>query len=162
MRSTAFAGGTPEHAALAVAVAAALLSQLRGGPSRVYSSDLRIRVLATGLATYPDVTMVSGALERDPESASTVANPKLVVEVLSESTEAWDRGEKLDHYRRIPSLGAVVLLSHREPSLEVWERGQEGSWRLRTFGPGQVAELDTLPIRLVVDDLYLASQEPGA
>jgi len=96
------AGGTPEHAALGVAVSSALLAQLRGGPCRVYSSDLRVRVLATGLATYPDVTVVWGEAERDPESPTTIVNPRLVVEVLSDSTTDYDRGEKLQHYRQVP------------------------------------------------------------
>lgn len=157
----AMAGGTPEHAALAVAVAAALLAQLRDGPCRVYSSDLRIRVRATGLATYPDVTVVCGGLERDPDSASTVINPKLVVEVLSDGTESYDRGEKLDHYRRIPSLEAVVLVSHREPLMEVWERGATGSWHTRAFRSAEAARLETLAVRLDVDEIYRAAREPG-
>ena len=152
------AGGTPEHAALSVAVSSALLVQLRGGPCRVYSSDLRVRVLATGLATYPDVTVVCGELERDPESPTTVVNPRAVVEVLSDGTEAYDRGQKLDQYRRIPSLAAVVLVSHRGPAIEVWERGPDGAWRRGEFGPGQAAEIQALPARLLVDEIYLASE----
>jgi Uma2 family endonuclease len=148
------AGGTPEHAALSVAVSSALLSQLRGGPCRVYSSDLRVRVLATGLATYPDVTVVCGELERDPESPTTVVNPRVVVEVLSDGTEAYDRGEKLEHYRKIPSLAAVVLVSHRAPAIEVWERTPDGGWRRREAGAGQSAEIEALPARLVVDEIY--------
>ena len=149
------AGGTPEHAALSVAVSSALLAQLRGGPCRVYSSDLRVRVLATGLATYPDVTVVCGELERDPESPATVVNPRVVVEVLSDGTEAYDRGQKLDHYRRIPSLAAVVLVSHRAPAIEVWERASDGAWGRQEFGPGQAAEIQALPARLLVDEIYL-------
>lgn len=149
------AGGTPEHAALSVAVSSALLAQLRGGPCRVYSSDLRVRVLATGLATYPDVTVVCGALERDPESQTTVVNPRVVVEVLSDGTEAYDRGQKLDQFRQIPSLAAAVLVSHREPSIEVWERSTAGAWRRRAFGPGQLAEIEALSARLAVDEIYL-------
>jgi Uma2 family endonuclease len=148
------AGGTPEHAALSVAVSSALLAQLRGGPCRVYSSDLRVRVLATGLATYPDVTVVCAEVERDPESATTVVNPRVVVEVLSDATEAYDRGQKLDYYRRIPSLAAVVLVSHRAPSIEVWGRRPEDAWQHRAYGPGQVAVIDALPARLVVDEVY--------
>ena len=148
------AGGTPEHAALSVAVSSSLLAQLRGGPCRVYSSDLRVRVLATGLATYPDVTVVCGELERDPESPTTVVNPRVVVEVLSDGTEAYDRGQKLDHYQRIASLAAVVLVSHRAPSIDVWERAEGGAWRRREFGAGQVAEIEALPARLAVDEVY--------
>lgn len=150
----ALAGGTPEHAALAVAVSTALLSQLRGGPCGVYSSDLRIRVLATGLATYPDVTVVCGETERDPEGPATVVNPKLIVEVLSDSTEAYDRGEKLAHYRRIPTLAAVILVSHRERAIEVRERDSGGEWRLTTVRSGDTAQLQALPVRLDVDDIY--------
>ncbi len=152
------AGGTPEHAALAVAVSATLLAQLRGGPCRVYSSDLRVRVLATGLATYPDVTVVCGELERDPESPTTVTNPRVVVEVLSDGTEAYDRGQKLDHYRHIPSLGAVVLVSHRTPAIEVWERTSDGAWSRREFATGQAAEIEALPARLLIDEVYLGFQ----
>jgi Uma2 family endonuclease len=149
------AGGTPEHAALSVAVSSLLREQLKGGSCRVYSSDLRVRVLATGLATYPDVTVVCGELERDPESPTTVVNPRVVVEVLSEGTEAYDRGQKLDHYRKIASLGAVVLVSHRAPTIEVWERRADGSWGTKTFGAGEVAEVEVLPARLPVDEVYL-------
>ena len=99
------AGGTPQHAALGAAVSAALLAQLRGGPRRVYSSDLRIRVAATGLATYPDVTVVCGRSERDPANEVTVVNPRVVVEVLSPGTEDYDRGEKLEHYKQIQVVG---------------------------------------------------------
>jgi Uma2 family endonuclease len=112
-------------------------------------------VLATGLATYPDVTVVCGELERDPESPATVVNPRVVVEVLSDGTEAYDRGQKLDHYRRIPSLAAVVLVSHRAPAIEVWERTSDGTWGRREFGTGQAAEIQALPARLLVDEICL-------
>src|SRR5881227_3318958 len=75
----AMAGGTPRHAALTLALAAALLNFLRGGPCRAFSSDLRIRVMPSGFAGYPDVTVVCGPLERDPESEATVTNPRLIV-----------------------------------------------------------------------------------
>jgi len=158
----AMAGGTPEHSALAVAATVALANQLLGGPCRVFNSDLRVRVLATGLATYPDVTVVCGPLERDPEGPATVVNPYLVIEVLSESTEAYDRGQKLEHYRRIPSLRAVVLISHEKAEIEAWERAADGQWRSRSFGPGETAVLEAPPVRLGVDDIYAAAREPGA
>ena len=147
------AGGTPEHAALSAAVSSALLAQLRGGPRRVYSSDLRVRVLATGLATYPDVTVVCGEAERDPESPTTIVNPRLVVEVLSDSTMDYDRGEKLQHYRQIPSLEGVVLVWHTQRRIDVWTRGDAGAWMVREAAAGERA---TLPVSctLVVDDVY--------
>src|SRR3954454_3124163 len=118
----AMAGGTPEHAALAAAVTVMLGRQLAGGPCRVYSSDLRIRVLATGLATYPDVTVVCDKLETDPESSHTATNPTVIFEVLSPTTEKYDREDKYAHYRRIPSLQAYVLVSQDERRIEVFTR----------------------------------------
>jgi Uma2 family endonuclease len=120
----AMAGGSPEHARVQVNVSSLLRQQLSGRPCAVYGSDLRVRVSATGLATYPDVTVVCGRLELDPDDPrqQTVVNPSLLVEVLSPSTEAYDRGEKLEHYRQIASLQAVVLVSHDERRIDVWTR----------------------------------------
>jgi len=95
----AMAGGSPEHAGIAGNVVALLSTQLREQPCRVFGSALKGRVVATGLGTYPDVSVVCGHLELDPDDTKghTVTNPRLVVEVLSPSTEEYDRGEKLAH-----------------------------------------------------------------
>jgi Uma2 family endonuclease len=122
----AMAGGTPQHAALSAAVVAALFPQLRGGSCRVYTSDLKVRVLATGLTTYPDVTVVCGELRTDPESALIAVNPKVLIEVLSDSTAAYDRGEKLEHYKQIESLQAVLLFSQTSRRAELHERSARG------------------------------------
>jgi Uma2 family endonuclease len=149
----AMAGGTPMHALLAATVSALLHQQLRGGSCRVYSSDLRVRVLATGLATYPDVTIVCGDLVTDPENDDTVANPKVVVEVLSNSTERFDRGEKLQHYQQIPTLGAVVFVWQYEHRIEVWSRAADG-WMGRASGDGESAVLPVIDCTLAVADVY--------
>lgn len=151
----AMAGGTPAHAAIAANVIALLSAQLRGRPCRVFTSDLRIRVLATGLGTYPDVTLVCGQLETDPADrrGNTVTNPLVLVEVLSPSTEEYDRGEKLAHYQRIPSLAEVVLIAHDERRLEVWRR-EGGHWTLDVFRPGEGARLASLGGELAVDEVY--------
>lgn len=156
----AMAGGSPEHSALAASIAALISSQVRGGPCRVHSSDLRVRVLETGLTTYPDVTVVCGPWERDPLSSSTVINPKVVVEVLSPSTEAYDRGEKLEHYKRIPSLAAVVLVASERTELEVWSRAEGGAWERALFGKGQRAGLVAIGCALEVDGIYADAAEP--
>jgi Uma2 family endonuclease len=156
------AGGTPEHAASSVAVSSALLAQLRGGRCRVYSSDLRVRVLATGLATYPDVTVVCGEPERDPESSTTIANPRVVVEVLSDSTIDYDRGEKLQQYRQIPSLAAVVLVWHRQPRIEVWERSEADAWAVHEAHAGGRADVAAIACTLVVDEVYRDALGPSA
>lgn len=127
----AMAGGSPDHAAIAMNVGAILVAALRGRRCRVYSSDLRVRVLATGLATYPDLSVVCGSLTTDAEdrSGNTATNPILLVEVLSPSTEDYDRGEKLSHYKQIPSVREILLIAHEEHRLELWRR-TDASWTL--------------------------------
>lgn len=88
----AMAGGTPERGALAAAVSGELRAALRGQPCRVYSSDVRVRVSETGLSTYPDVTVVCGNLVTAAEDPHAVTNPIVIVEVLSDTTEGYDRG----------------------------------------------------------------------
>jgi Uma2 family endonuclease len=149
----AMAGGTPEHAALCLQVGSSLNVQLEGSPCRVYGSDLRIRVLGTGLATYPDASVVCGPLERDPDGKNTVLNPTLVVEVLSPSTADYDRGEKREQYQLIPSLREVVLVAHDQRRIEVHRRGPDG-WSYHQAGPGESIALDSISCRLDVDALY--------
>jgi Uma2 family endonuclease len=154
----ALAGGTPEHAAIAASITTLLGSQLGASACRVYSSDLRVRVLATGLATYPDITVVRGPSQRDPESASHVTNPKLVVEVLSPSTAEYDRGEKLQHYRQIASLDAVLLVDVAAPGIELWTRTASG-WTSRRFSSGETLALDAVGCTLAVDQVYAAARD---
>ncbi len=127
----AMAGGTPDHAAIAANLVGLLWGALRNQPCRVFSSDLRVRVKETGLATYPDLTVVCGSLETDPDDSggNTAINPTLVVEVLSPSTENYDRGEKLAHYKRIPSLHEILLVAQDERLVERWSKTASG-WTL--------------------------------
>ncbi len=150
----AMTGGTPTHAALAARVIQRLGTQLAGKGCEVFTSDLRVRVAATGLATYPDVTVVCGTLEHDPEDPASVLNPVVLVEVLSGSTAEYDRGEKLDHFRKIPSLKEVVLVSHTEPAVEVWRRDQAGRWSKQDASAGERIGLQSIDCELVIDDLY--------
>ncbi|MCA9553825.1 MAG: Uma2 family endonuclease [Myxococcales bacterium] len=154
-RVWAMAGGTPEHAAIAANIIAWLSSQLRGRPCRVFSADLRIRVLDTGLTTYPDVAVVCERLEVDAQdpSGNTVTNPVVLVEVLSPSTEDYDRGEKLAHYKRIPALQEVLLVAHDEQRLEVWRRTDTG-WSLELAQGTAAARLRSLQLDLPVDEVY--------
>lgn len=149
----AMAGGTVLHAALSASVLATLHRQL-GGRCRVYSSDLRVRVLATGLASYPDVTVVCGAAETDPENADTVVNPTLIVEVLSPGTMDYDLGEKFEHYRKIPSLVEVLYVSQDRRRIEVRE-ASAGGWKTTFAGPGATATMSSLGAGLDVDTLYV-------
>lgn len=157
----AMAGGTPEHAALAMAVGTQLNNQLAGGNCRVYSSDLRVHVGESGLTTYPDVTVICGPSERLRTSDATVVNPKLVVEITSDSSEHYDRGAKLEHYQTIPSLVCIVVVSHREPLVEVWTR-QGAAWTKTESRRGARAMIAPLAVELDVDALYAAAAEPEA
>jgi Uma2 family endonuclease len=156
----AMAGGTPEHAAMAAEVIGQLREQLSGGSCRVFTSDLGVRVAATGLATYPDASVVCGPTERDPEKKTNVLNPRALVEITSDGTEQYDRGEKLEHYKRIPSLRNVVVISHRESRADVWFRASETeSWSHSEVTSGG-AELVAIGCVLDLDAVRAAAREP--
>jgi Uma2 family endonuclease len=157
----AMAGGTREHAAICANVLASLSAQLRGHGCQAHSSALRVRVLETGLATYPDVTVVCRRAEVDPEDRNTIVNPVLLVEILSPSTASYDRGEKLAHYQRIPSLREVVLVAHDERLIELWCRQDDGTWLRREARGGPIA-LTAVPAVLVVDEVYRDELAAGA
>lgn len=154
----AMAGGTIEHGRLASKVTAAIGAQLRGRRCEAYSSDVRVRVLATGLATYPDLSVVCGKLEPDPKDPDTIINPIVLIEVLSDSTEAYDRGEKFAHYRRIPSLQEYVLVSQHGPRIEVFRRNEDGrSWTLHIAEPSESLTIASIGCELSVDDVYTSA-----
>lgn len=158
----AMAGGSPEHAALAAAFVTLVGPRLRGGRCRVHSSDLCVAVLATGLATYPDVTVVCGPRELDPDDKHAVTNPTVVVEVLSPSTEEYDRGEKLEHYARIPSLREVVLVAHDGRRVEVHARPNAAeAFVVTVAGDGEMARIPSLGVEVDVRELYDVAAEPG-
>jgi Uma2 family endonuclease len=150
----AMSGGTPEHGALAVAIAAELKHALAGRPCRVFSSDVRVHISDTGLSTYPDVSVVCGKMQTAPDDPHALTNPVVLVEVLSDSTEAYDRGAKFAHYRRLPSLGAYVLLSQTEPRIEVYRRADAGRWELSEARAGERAEITPLSIGIDVSTVY--------
>lgn len=100
-----------------------------------------------------------GPIEVDPESSVTATNPRLIVEVLRDGTEQYDRGAKLAHYQQIPSLAVVVLVTTRERRIEVHRRGPNDAWSTSTHGPGDAAAIAELDCRLVVDDIYRVVDE---
>ena len=153
-------GGTPEHAALVASVIGLLFPQLRSGPCRVYDSDLRIRVHATGLVTYPDVTMICGPRQHDADDRNTAVNPTVIVEVLSRHTEEYDRGEKFEHYKQVPSLREYVLIAFDERAIEVWARGTGTEWTRTVARAGGATRLASIGSTLEVDALYDSILEP--
>ncbi len=155
MEALGMSGGTPDHAALAMAVGGLLMAQLRGKPCRVFSSDLRVRIAATQLSTYPDISVVCRKLETADDDPHAATNPTLIVEVLSGSSEAYDRGKKFAHYRRIPSLREYVLVAQNERRIEVWRKSEAGQWTLaQEVGAGESAALASIGCTLAVDEVY--------
>jgi Uma2 family endonuclease len=131
----AMGGASRRHNLIALQTAAALLAQLRGRSSEVYMGDMRIRVDATGLYTYPDVVVVCGEPQlahTDDAGLDTLLNPISIVEVLSPSTEGYDRGKKFAHYRTIESLAEVVFISQERIEVERFSRQPDGDWLLHT------------------------------
>jgi Uma2 family endonuclease len=135
----AMAGGSLRHGALASRISAAL-ERARPSDCIAFQSDVRLRVLATGRAAYPDASMVCGPIELDPVDASgtTITNPALLVEVLSATTEEVDRGDKWRDYQLIPSLQEYVLVS-QSPRIEIYRRLPSGTWEYRDVREGAVA-----------------------
>lgn len=136
---TAMAGGSRRHNALASRISAALETNRRAG-CVAFQSDQRVRVLATGKATYPDASMVCGPIDGDPADASgaTITNPSVLVEVLSASTEQEDRGNKWQHYQLLPSLREYVLVSQAEPRVEIFRRTLAGGWEYLDVTAGEI------------------------
>lgn len=153
----AMAGGTPEHAALAAAAIGLLFPQLRGGNCRAYDADLRVRT-PSGLATYPDITIICGPSVRDEDDPQAVTNPTMIIEVLSRSTEDYDTGDKFEHYKTLPSLKQYVLVSHRDRSMEVWTLENDNRWRSAIVRAGATELL--VGAQLDVHGLYEAAAEP--
>lgn len=149
----AMAGGTPEHARLAARMISALSRLLHDRPCEVFSSDVRVRIEATDLATYPDATVVCDRIERAGDDGDAITNPMLLVEVLSDSTEAYDRGEKWAHYQHIASLQAYLLVSQHGSRIEAFQRTADG-WRYAEARAGQELTLECLGGAIDVDALY--------
>lgn len=153
----AMSGGTARHSALAARMIVALGNTCAPGCT-VFTSDMRVRVVATGRATYPDVSMVCGPIEYDPEDAArtTITNPVLLVEVLSVTTEKGDRGNKWMHYQRISSLQEYVLVS-QEARVEIFSRTSSGTWEYFEVREGNVrlATGPTLDLAMLYADLPL-------
>jgi len=149
----AMAGGTFDHSAVTTNVIVSLGVQLRGKGCRVYESNLRIRVKATGLATYPDASIVCGRVQLDPADPknTTAINPKVLIEVLSPSTEKYDRGEKVEHYRKIVSLKEIALVSTRGQLVEVWRKTGH-AWKRHEYR--DVAQLVSVGCELALSEVY--------
>ena len=161
------AGGTPRHNTTGGNIFASLRGRLRGTPCRPYSSDQRIRIPANGLSTYPNVSVVCGELQLDSQDRDAIVNPRVIFEVLSKSTESYDRGKKFDLYRQLESLREYILVTQDEPHVERFVRQNDGSWNLNVFkGLDALLELPTiacvLPLSEIYEDVTFGSEEDSS
>ena len=153
----AMAGGTVAHSTITTNIVGELRNRLKGKPCAAYESNLRLRIRTTGLRCYPDASVFCGPLERDPEDTNleTLTNPTALFEVLSPSTEAYDRGFKAGNYRQIESLRAYVLISQTDVHAEVYSRQADGSWLLREAkGLDGVLSIPSIGIDLPLSEIY--------
>ncbi len=161
----AMAGGSDEHSLIAANISGEVRNALKGGRCNVFNSDLRVKVEDTGLYTYPDVTVVCGEREFDDEHRDTLTNPTVIIEVLSPSTESYDRGSKSRQYRRIESLKELILVAQDSATIEQYVRNAEGQWQLSdTEGLESSLSFVSLGISVSLAEIYrdvtFPSQEP--
>lgn len=144
------AGGSPDHAIIGNNMSGMLYGALRKKPCIVYSPDIRFN-LSKSCYVHPDVTVSCDS--RDRGKKDNIQYPCLIIEVLSPSTEAIDRGEKLEYYLEYPSLEEYVLIGSQKKSVEVYRR-EKDSWRLRIYKPGSTIHLQSIDVEVAFDDIY--------
>lgn len=151
----AMSGASRNHNRITINLGAMLHTQLRGKPCEPFVNDLRIKISPTSLYTYPDVTVVCDEPRFEDDQLDTLLNPKAIIEVLSESTEKYDRGDKFAHYRTLDSLTDYLLVGQNQPCVEHFQRQADGSWRY-SAAQGLEAEIDipTIGCVLRLADVY--------
>lgn len=146
------AGGTPAHALIAANLIAEIGAQLRGGSCRVYTSDAKVR-LSQSRYVYPDVTVSCDQRDQQIE-AKVLQSPRLVIEILSPKTEAYDRGNKSSYYRACPTIQEYVLVSTQQRAVEVYRRASDKLWTLHAFGPGEQVDFVSIEVTLPMATIY--------
>jgi Uma2 family endonuclease len=158
---TMMAGASLEHNRIVSNLVATLHAQMRGRPCDVFSGDMRVHVSATGLYTYPDIAALCGEPHLEGDESDILLNPAVIMEVLSPSTEAYDRGIKFDHYRSIESLQTYVLIAQDRWQMEVFQRHDGGDWLLSVIkGPEARVGLSAIGCELVLADVYERVLQP--
>jgi Uma2 family endonuclease len=148
----AMAGAEDRHVTVAMNIAFALRQHLSGSPCRTYMSDMRLQVAAANSYFYPDVLVTCSA--HDLASPLVKTEPKLIIEVLSPSTAAYDRGLKFSHYRSLPSLEEFALIDLDTRSTDVYRKGPDGLWVLHPFGRGEAVSLASVALELSAAQLF--------
>jgi len=149
----AMSGASRTHNDIALNLAVALRLSFRGTECAVFGSDMRVQIEAGGRYTYPDLSAACGALTFADARETTLTNPALVVEVLSPSTEAYDRGEKLAAFRTVPSIREIVLIRQDRRAVEVYRRDGGTRWTLEDLAEGTLA-LASVGVDVGLDELY--------
>jgi len=151
----AMAGASKEHNLIAGNAFAELHAQLKKRPCQVYSNDMRVKVNPTGLYTYPDIVVVCGKEQFDDKHKDTLLNPTLIIEVLSDSTEAYDRGEKFQHYRQLDSLMEYILIAQKKHHLEHYVRQPDNQWLFsETDNLQDIVQLSAINCHLTLSEVY--------
>ena len=151
----AMAGASRAHNLITVNLTRELSQRLKGRPCEVYSSDMKVKVKPSGLYTYPDVTVVCGEPRFDDAQNDILLNPKIIIEVLSPSTEAYDRGDKFEHYRRLASLSDYILVSQHRCRIDHFSRQADGRWLLIEVNDLQAdLALDSIGCALPLAEIY--------
>jgi len=151
----AMAGATHHHNLIVGNLVTGLNNLLRQSNCQVYPSDMRVKVSPTGLYTYPDVVVACDKPMFEDSEMDTLLNPRLIIEVLSESTEAYDRGAKFEQYRSVESLQEYLLVAQNRVFVERYQRQSNGTWLLSDFHKSTVAiPIDCIDCKLVIEDIY--------
>lgn len=152
---TAMAGGTGPHAELAMRFGSELCQRIKGGPCRIYSSDMKVWIASLRKYLYPDISGLCGESQFQNETRDVLLNPAFVVEILSRTTEAYDRGRKLSYYMEVPSVQEILLVSQEEWRVDKYTRQADGIWRFEAFA-GTDAVLPVLSIdgQIPLRDFY--------
>lgn len=150
----AMSGASRRHNLIALNLGRELSLQLRGGSCETYVADMRVKVSPTGLYTYPDVVVACGEIRFEDSHIDTLLNPVVLVEVLSSSTEAYDRGEKFGHYRRLDSLREYVLVSQDQMRVERYARQGDDWERTELSGPDDVLTIEAIGCTIRLADVY--------
>jgi Uma2 family endonuclease len=159
----AMAGASREHNLLVGNIVRLLGNALANRPCEAYPSDMKVRIPATGDYVYPDASALCGRPEFADQEDDILTNPQVIFEVLSDSTENFDSGEKFEGYKSIDSFKEYVLVSQEEVLIEHFVRGPDGSWMPTIHRAGDEFELSSLRCKLAVNDLYLkVFGAPGA
>ena len=150
----AMAGASVRHNRIVARMLLQLGQQLGEGPCQVFASDLKVHVPALETFTYPDITIICGQPALYPGSTDVITNPRILVEVLSESTERYDRGETAEGYRTIPSLDDHVFIDQHKAHVEHYARRGDGAWILREASSGGTITIASVAVTLDVDAIY--------